>query len=80
MEVSSTIILKYKLRLKLVENIIQSLNDDGTEKLEFIRMKITSAKLIRKNPQRYQSNPLQEQLMILAGVPLPSAEVPSFQI
>ena len=53
-EVSSTVILKYKLRLKLLANIIQSASD-GTEKIEFIRMKKEAEEFLKFHNEKLAS-------------------------
>lgn len=46
--------MKYKLRLKLLENIIQSA-DEGTEKLEFIRMKKEAEEFLKFHNEKLSS-------------------------
>ena len=53
-EVSSTVILKYKLRLKLLANIIQSASD-GTEKIDFIRMKKEAEEFLKFHNEKLAS-------------------------
>ena len=53
-EVSSTVILKYRLRLKLLANFIQSASD-GAEKLEFIRMKKEAEEFLKFHNEKLAS-------------------------